>query len=149
MRKVSALSIVSLGALAAALSLSDVSSASAPACTGYAVQHPDANCFVASACGMQNTCGTVKRWEVSDFITSGGNHTAIVTGLRPNGGSFACQACATNKEGFAVGCTALVPLNVVDADTQFTVGTVNVPSFGGLYVSCDMSPGAWYDSVNF
>jgi hypothetical protein len=98
---------------------------------------------------MENQCTTQKRWEVSDRITSAGNHTVLVTGFRPNGGTFTCQACATSKGGFGAGCTALVPLNVVDVDTQFTVGTVNVPVSGGLLVSCDMSPGAVYDSAEF
>lgn len=149
MRKIASLSFLSLCTLAAAVSLSDTASASAPACTGYAPVNADRGCFAAGFCAMRNDCATVKRWEVSDNITSGGNHTAIVTGFRPNGGSFSCQACATTKEGFSAGCTAFVALNVVNIDTQFTVGTVNVPSFGGLFVSCDMSTGAWYDSVNF
>jgi len=130
------------------LLFSDVSLAGALACTGYSVQHPDANCFFSNFCTMENQCTTQKRWEVSDRITSAGNHTVLVTGFRPNGGTFTCRACAISKEGFG-SCTAFIPLNVVDADTQFTVGTVNVPTFGGLLVSCDMSPGAVYDSVDF
>jgi len=149
MKKTLMLSIASLSAIAAGLSISNISFAGALACTGYSVEHPDANCFSASFCAMQNTCTTPKRWEVSDFITTRGNHTALVTGLRPNGGTLTCRACSVTKEGFAVGCTEQVALSVVDIDTQFTVGTVNVPDFGGLFVTCEMSRGARYDSVNF
>jgi hypothetical protein len=150
MNKIAMLSTASLCALLASVLSSDVSLASAPACTGFTRNPADAASFViADGCAALNVSGATKRWEVSDFITSSGNHTAIVTALRPNGGTLSCFACATLKEGFNTGCTASVSLNVVDIDTQFTVGTVNVPGFGGLYVACDMSPGAWYDSVNF
>jgi len=149
MTKFSILSVAFLCVVGIGLLFSDVSLAGAPACTGYSVQHPDADCFVSSLCAMENRCTTQKRWEVSDRITSAGNHNVQVTGFRPSGGTFTCQACATSREGFSAGCTQFVPLNVANADTQFTVGIVNVPDSGGLLVSCDMSLGAVYDSAEF
>jgi len=148
MRKVSVLSAVSLCALGAALSLSDVSLASAPASTGYAVPHSELSCFNVSNAQEINTCSDLKQWEVSDFITPGA-HTVQVTGLRPNGGTFLCFACAATKEGSLNGCTSSVSPQVVDAHTQITVGTVNVPTFGTMWVSCSMSHGASFDSANW
>jgi hypothetical protein len=150
MNKIAMLSTASLCGLLANMLSSDVSLAGGPACTGHTRNTADAASFdIELGCSTHNISGATKRWEVSGFITSSGNHTALVTAFRPNGGTLSCFACATTKEGFDVGCTAQVALNVVNIDTQFTVGTVNVPPFGGLYVACDLSAGAWYDSVNF
>ena len=150
MNKVAMLSTASLCALLASMLSSDVSLAGEPACNGHTRLPADAASFnIELGCATHNISGSSKRWEVSDFITTAGNHSASVTAYRPNGGTLSCFACSTSKEGLDFGCTASVPLNVVDADSQFTVGTVNVPGFGGLYVACDLSSGAWYDSVSF
>lgn len=148
MKKTSMLSSVSLLVTMAGLSLSGASFASAPASIGYAVQHSDANCFNVSNGQEENTCSGTKRWEVSDFVAPG-NHLVQVTGLRPNGGQFLCFACGATKEGSLTGCTPAVSPSVVDVHTQFTVGTVMVPTFGTLWVACDMTQFAFYDSVNF
>jgi hypothetical protein len=153
-KKIVSLSFVSLCTLAAGLSLSNVSLADTPACNGFEQQPGNfvahANCWFNGGCAMNMQCAPgVFRWEVADFNASAGNHTPKVTGRRPNGGTFSCAACSTTKEGNFAACTAFVPLSVVDQDTQFTIGTVNVPTSGGLFVVCDMSVGSWYESVAF
>jgi hypothetical protein len=150
-KKIVSMSFVSLCALAAISSLSDVSYADTPACQGFQM-HVGLNpsCFFTEGCGVLMQCAPgLLYWEVADFNTAAGNHTPKVTGLRPNGTTFSCTACSRTKEGNIFGCTGSVPLNVVDTSSQFTVGTVNVPTAGGLYVFCGMSAGAWYMSVAF
>jgi hypothetical protein len=148
MNKVAFITVAILGILGVSFLTSDISSAGTMAFLGHTNVPADASCFGEFAGSMQNQCAGIKRWEVTDTVNAGGNHTILLTALRPNGGTVTCQACATTKEGFTSGCTASVPLNVVDVDTQFTIGTVNVPSFGGIVTFCDLSQNAWYDSVN-
>jgi hypothetical protein len=148
MRKSMFLSIAVIGVLVVGLATSDVSSAGTMGFLGHTPVPADASCFGEFFGSVQNTCAGIKRWQVTDTVNAGGNHSILVTAFRPNGGTVTCQACSATKEGFNNGCGASTPLNVVDADTQFSVGTVNVPAFGGIVVFCDLSQFAWYDSVN-
>lgn len=151
MKKTMSVWFVSLCAVAAMSPLGDVAYADTPACQGFQI-HKELNpsCFFNEGCAINMQCapGTLF-WEVADFNTAAGNHTPKVTGLRPNGTTFACTACSRSKEGVIFGCTGSVPLNVIDTSSQFTVGTVNVPAAGGVYVFCEMSAGTWYESVTF
>ena len=151
MKKTMSVLFVSLCALAAIPPLSAVSYADTPACQGFQVNKElNPSCFFNQGCAINMQCAPgLLYWEVADFNTAAGNHTPKVTGRRPNGTTFSCTACSRNKEGFIVGCTGSVPLSVVDTDSQFTVGTVNVPTAGGVFVFCEMSAGTWYESVSF
>ena len=148
MRKSITVSVAVLSIFGVSLAISEVSSASTMGFLGHSSVAADAGCFSDFLGSMLNSCAGIKRWQVTDTVNAGGNHSILVTAFRPNGGTVTCQACAATKEGFNNGCTASVPLNVVDTDSQFSVGTVNVPSFGGIVVFCDLSQNAWYDSVN-
>lgn len=151
MTKMMSVSIVSLCGLAAVLSLSGVSLADTPACLGHqSAKELNPSCFFHQGCAVNMQCAPeILYWEVADFNSSAGNHTTKVTGLRPSGTTFSCTACARTKEGNITGCTASVPLGVVDTSTQFIVGTVHVPASGGVFVVCAMSAGTWYESVAF
>ena len=148
MSKSMSLSFTLLGILAVSLATSAVSSAGTMGFLGHAPVPADANCFGEAGGAVQNECAGIKQWHVTDTVNVGGNHSILVTALRPNGGTVTCQACGVTKEGFNNSCTASTPLNVVDMDVQFSIGTVNVPSFGGIVVFCDLSQFAWYDSVS-
>lgn len=148
MTKTMVLSFAFVGTLGMSLVAGDVSSASTMASQGVASPGSDGSCLNRFMGAVLNQCSTTQHWEVTDTAPTAGNHNIQVTAMRPNGGTLTCRACSATKEGFTFGCAGPVPLNVVDIDTQFSVGTVNVPSFGGLVVFCDMSPNAWFDSVD-
>jgi len=147
MSKSMSLSFTLLGILAVSLATSAVSSAGTMGFLGHAPVPADANCFIESFGSVKNTCAGIKRWQVTDTVNVDGNHPILVTAFRPNGGTVTCQACSVIKEGVSNGCTASTPVNAVDSDVQFSLGTVNVPSFGGIVVFCDLSQGGWYDSA--
>lgn len=150
MFKISMSSVAGACAVAMCLLSSGVSHAGTPGATGFAFPFTDQTCFAfADAAAVVNNCSTQKQWIVSDTITATGNHSILVTGLRPNGGQLTCSACATTKEGMVANCTVPVSLSTVDSHTQFSIGTVNVPAFGALYVECGLSTGARFDSVSF
>jgi hypothetical protein len=150
MFKISMSSISGACVIAMCLLSSGVSSAGSVGSNGFALPFSDLSCFALSdGAGVVNNCATTRSWLISDNITAAGNHPILVTGFRPNGGQLTCAACATTKEGALASCTFAVSLAVVDTHTQFNVGTVTVPSFGSLYVRCDMTTGGRVDSVTF
>lgn len=151
MKKAMNVLFATLCAIVVGLSPGGVSFADTPACVGNEVpKRLNPICFWDESCGINMQCAPgLLTWSVSDFNTAAGNHTPRVTGFRPNGGTFSCTACARNKTGGSRGCTADVPLATVDSSAEFTVGTVNVPQAGGVFVVCTMSAGAWYLSVAF
>jgi len=142
--------VMGASALAACLLSSGVSYAGATASSGFAFPYADQNCFAVGGGAVTNTCTTDKQWMVSDYIQVTGNHTVLVNGRRPSVSStFACAACATTKEGTFANCTPTTTLNVVGVNTQLNIGTVNVPAFGSLYVSCTLGPNALFGSASF
>ena len=149
MKQIIMLSTISLCVFAMTCLSSDVSSASALACTGNAKLHADWECVDSTGCTIKNECPRTVRWQISDTITTTGNHTITVTGLRPSGGTLACIACATTFAGVSAGCTGEVSPTAVNVHTRFTLGTVNVPNTGSIVVGCDISPGAVFDTVTF
>ncbi|MGH9887656.1 MAG: hypothetical protein ACREBE_19150, partial [bacterium] len=112
MKKIVSVLFVSLCALAAIPSLSAVSYADTPACQGFQINKAlNPSCFFTDGCGVNMQCAPgLLFWEVADFNTAAGNHTPKVTGLRPNGTTFACTACSRTREGNIVGCTGSIPL---------------------------------------
>ena len=148
MNKATLLSIALLGIIGAAMLTSDISSAGTMAGLGHSAAL-EATCFDEIAGSILNSCaGFPQNWEVTDTVNVAGNHTMLVTALMPSGGTVDCTACAFTKEGFSTGCTAVASPKIVNTDTQFTVGTVNVPSAGGITVGCYLGQNAWYDSVS-
>jgi hypothetical protein len=150
MFKISMSSVAAACALAMCLLSSGASYAGAVAATGHAFPFSDLPCFAFVDGGaVVNNCSGLRSWIVSDNIQPGGNRAIQVTGFRPNAGQLICAACSTTKESGLAQCTAAIPLGVVDRHTQFSLGILNVPAFGSLYVECRMSTGARFDSVSF
>jgi hypothetical protein len=148
-KKIVLLNVLGLAALGTVLASGQASHAAATAFTGLAQNPSEATCFLNSSGAILNNCTGVRRYCVSDFIGTSGNHSVRVDGFRPNGGSFSCFAASVNEFGFNVTTTATATLAVVDTDAALTVGTVNVPGFGSLFLCCDLSQGAWLDTANF
>lgn len=150
MFKISMSSIAGACAVAYCLLSSGVSHAGTPAASGFAFPFTEQACFaMAEAAAVVNNCSTQKQWIVAETATVSGNHTVRVTGLRPNNGKLSCSACAATKEGTVADCTLPISPSIADTHVQFTIGTVNVPSFGSIYVECGMSLGARFDSAAF
>jgi hypothetical protein len=148
MFKISMSSVAGACAIAMCLLSSGESYAGAVAATGHAFPFSDQACFAfADGGAVVNNCSTTRSWIVSDNITVFGNHSVLVTGFRPNGGRLTCAACSTTKEGGLAACSPEISLGTVDRHIQFSLGTLNVPLFGSLYVECRMSTGARFDSV--
>jgi hypothetical protein len=145
MFKIAILSVVGACAVTIGLLSSGASYAGAPAATGVAFPFTEEPCFAwASGGAVINDCSSDKHWIVSDNIPASGNHTIWVTGKGP----LRCQACAASHDGLVTACTAMVT-QALDRHIQFSLGTLNVPPFGSLYVECILSPGAIYDSAAF
>lgn len=149
MNRIAMLLIPCLGVWAAVTTVGDTSNAAISPMAGLAQSPGEDTCFANSNGTITNVCGGVRRYCVAVNVTSSGNKSVAVTALRPNGGTLACHATAVNRFGGAVSGTGNVPLNVVNVDTAFTVGTVNVPAFGAAFACCDLSTSARIDTVNF
>lgn len=146
----SMLSILGASAVAACLLSSGVSYAGVTASSGFALPYADQNCFAVSGGAVSNTCAANKQWMVASYIQVSGNHTVVVNGSRPTGTStFACAVCPTTKEGSFIGCSSTFALTAVGVNAQLNLGTVSVPAFGALVVSCTLSQGAVFGSASF
>jgi hypothetical protein len=148
MTKLRLVSTIALAGFAAFIGMTSVSEAAITAMAGLAQNPADDTCFGNGNGRITNNCAATKQYCVSTNVTSSGNKTVRVTARRPNGGTLQCHSVAVDKFGTAVSATGNVVLGVVDADTQFTVGTVAVPGFGAAYVCCDMSNSARIDTVD-
>jgi hypothetical protein len=116
---------------------------------GIAQKPNEDTCFSNSYGKITNICSGTRRFCVAPEINSSGWWTVKVTALRPNGGTLSCRAVGVDHYGSPYNGTSHVSLNVVDIDTQFTVGSVYVPSYGAAFVCCDLSTNARIDTVNF
>lgn len=150
MRKRSLLSVIALGTLGGALTIGDSSQAAMTAFDGHAINASEAGCFFNSTTGsVTNICTGVRRYCVSDYITSSGSHPVRIDGFRPSSGSLSCFASSVNEFGSIVTFTGIKSLNIVDQSAALALGNVSVPSFGSLMVCCDLSQNAIIETANF
>lgn len=140
--------IPGLAALAAIGTLGDASYAALAPMAGIAQQPSQATCFSNGNGTITNTCAGVRQFCMATHIATSGSRSVRAVGFRPNGGTLQCHAVSVDQFGGAVTGTGNVPLNVVNVDTAWTIGTINVPGFGAAYACCDLSQNARIDTIN-
>ena len=148
-RSRAALSVMCLGLAIAGVAAAGSAQAAIVGLAGAAQNPADSSCFTNSNGRVTNNCNTTRQWCVGSYISSSGTKTVKVNGRRPNGGTLTCHSKSVNASGSVQSSTGNEALSVVDSDSTFTVGNVSVPSFGSLYVCCDLSTGARINTINF
>jgi hypothetical protein len=122
------------------------------ASAGRAVSPADASCFLLDSSAMTNFCSSPKNLETSLVIDAGGTFTVTVNA---EGGAPAntvgCQSRSVDKSARSFASSGAfqflptfgsVPVDIV-------LNPVPVPFRGGLFVTCQASPGGKVNTINW
>lgn len=117
---------------------------------GQAQNSSNIGCFTNSNGKITNTsCGTTQ-FCVALPVDSA-LHTIEVTVRAPDvSHNIGCFAQAVDRNGVSAGGTGPDQFpSTFGSDQVLSLGTVSVPSAGGLYACCDMAQTSKWDSVNW
>ena len=109
----------------------------------------DYSCFTNSMGTVTNVCSTTRRFCTA--LTANHNtNTISVTVYAPNSShNIGCFAQAVYSSGSGAGWTGMQYPGTMGSHQTVTLGSLFVPSYGGLYVCCDIAPTAKLDSISW
>jgi hypothetical protein len=120
-----------------------------PAFLGQPQSPADYSCFTNSGGAVTNSCSTTRRFCVTLPVDSS-THTIEVNVRAPDiNHNIACFGQAVTRDIFGAGFTGFRSPGVFGSSQIVTLGTLNVPSAGGLYVCCDIAPSASLQSLQY
>jgi hypothetical protein len=121
-----------------------VQARSTPSYGGSAALDSESGCFtngLGQGSGrVQQTCTGTRRFCVALPVASSGGKSVKVFGFAPSvTANVTCRAEATNSNGVVVSSSPVVAFDNFGTFDQMTLNGASVPSFGGLFVCCNMA----------
>lgn len=121
-----------------------------PASSGRAVVWSDNSCFSMSYSSMQNTCTTMKSFELPLVVDTAGSKTVYVSAYgASSSNNVGCAAFGINREVTAVWSSQRVWLPSFGASRIITLTGAYVPSGGFLYANCHVNYGGRVNVVDY
>lgn len=116
---------------------------------GRSFYEADAACFSVITGGVTNTCGSMKKYEISLPVDSPGYKTVLVNAYGTSASNdVSCQAIAVSSS-LSWGGSPQLSLPSFGSTQTITLSGANVLYAGSLYLYCEVDPGGRINSVNF
>lgn len=145
----------SLKLAALLLPLCATAHASSPALAGW-TEPGSVSCFTrntatGAGAGVRNQCTSAQNWFIPFHIGSSGSKSVSVLAARPSSAvNVCCGATSIDGNGNLyqnLSTTRCLPSSSLIA--RITVGSISVPSFGTLFVTCNVGVGATVISATY
>jgi hypothetical protein len=133
------------------LSLASVSSArTLGGFAGRSLAWSDNACFAESWGTTTNTCGSMKYWRTFPEIDNSGNHTFTVNAYgAAAANNVGCAAYGMTEDGSGYWGGTYVYLPSFGANKRISVGTVYAPSYGYMFLDCQVNAGGRVNSIQW
>ena len=107
-------------------------------------------CFMTGGVTVRfnGSCGVLSAgWQI-DLPANAGSHTVSISGTVSGPfGSAGCDLCTINES--SSGNPVCVVLNFTANTTSVRTATVNVPTNGQMYATCNFSPNSGINTINY
>lgn len=137
--------LASLGIMGIAIVVGHSSKAAVAGHGGMALLTSDAACFDRWNAGqIINICSVPKTYCYFPMITNGGTHTVSANG------DDGTTCTASSVDAYDQTATSTKPVRLFfNGGNNVTIGNVNVPAFGSLYLCCTMNQNSILNSANW
>lgn len=110
-----------------------------PGLAGQPYLPSDYQCFNNGAGAVQNSCANTVKTYCMALPVETSSHNVQVSALSPNvTHAIGCEATATDRNSQVTWHSGLRGTPAFNAFSVIDLGTVSVPSFGALFVCCNM-----------